>query len=242
MNNPKPLGRKSYGSIGHLPGSRTGPADHHMNGGQVAILTIKTRDAKDRVIVQEKLDGSNVGIARIGNEIVALGRAGFTAESSPHEQHRMFARWVEKNKARFLAVLKDGERFCGEWLAMAHGTRYDLPHEPFVVFDLMTGDQRALFEELEVRAKHIDLILPALLASGHRAFSIDLVMGLLGERGHHGALEECEGAVWRVERNGRVDFLAKYVRAGKVDGKYFEEAGQGICVWNRFKEAALEAR
>lgn len=35
--------------------------------------------------------------------------------------------------------------------------------------------------------------------------------------------DKIEGAVWRVERKGVVDFLAKYVRHGKVDGKYIDQ-------------------
>ena len=33
----KPLGRKAYGSIPHLPGSRIGPGDHHCHEGQRRI-------------------------------------------------------------------------------------------------------------------------------------------------------------------------------------------------------------
>lgn len=46
----------------------------------------------------------------------------------------------------------------------------------------------------------------------------------------HGALEPVEGAVWRVERDDPrlkkrvVDFLAKYVRGEKEDGKYLPMA------------------
>jgi hypothetical protein len=51
---------------------------------------------------------------------------------------------------------------------------------------------------------------------------------ILGTYGTYGALDPVEGAVWRVERNDKVDFLAKYVRPDKVDGSYFE----GEPVWN----------
>lgn len=47
-------------------------------------------------------------------------------------------------------------------------------------------------------------------------------MKLLG-RGKHGAIDEPEGLVYRVEREGRVDFLCKYVRPNKIDGLYMKE-------------------
>src|ERR1700681_524391 len=118
----KPLGRKNYGSIPHLPNSRIGPGDHHVHEGQAVICCEKTRDSRDVVIVTEKLDGSNVGIARIGDDIVALGRAGWTAQSSPYKQHQLFAAWVRWNESLFLEILHPGERFIGEWLAQAHST------------------------------------------------------------------------------------------------------------------------
>ena len=86
----KPLGRKSYGSIPHLPGSRIGPGDHKCSEGQAKIATEKKRDKHDLIIVQEKLDGSNVGIAKINDDIIPLTRAGYLANTSPFIQHQYF--------------------------------------------------------------------------------------------------------------------------------------------------------
>src|SRR5438105_13435252 len=102
----KPLGIKAYGSICHLPGSRLGPGDHKLNPGQAKILTEKVRDKHDVIIVQEKLDGSNVAVARVGGRLIALGRAGYSAISSKYEQHRLFADWVARNIARFEFLLE----------------------------------------------------------------------------------------------------------------------------------------
>ena len=125
----KPLGRKAYGSIGHLPCSRIGLGDHKVTEGQAKICTEKVRDKYDSIIVQEKLDGSCMAVARIDGEIVPLVRSGYPAISSRFEQHHLFHDWAWKNRDRFLSVLKDGERLCGEWLAQAHGTRYQIEGE-----------------------------------------------------------------------------------------------------------------
>jgi len=232
MNQTKPLGRKCYGSIGHLPGSRLGPGDHRINDGQARILTEKTRDRHDRVIVCEKLDGSNVGIANVGGTILALGRSGYLAQTSPYEQHQLFAAWVRENNDRF-QFLKDGERVCGEWLAQAHGTRYRLSHDPFVAFDIMRGDERATFAEFAQRISEANIAMPTVLFVGEgQSFSVVDAMKKLGEFGFHGALEPAEGAVWRVERMGKVDFLGKYVRPDKVDGRYLPELSGKEAVWN----------
>lgn len=52
----KPLNKKAYGSIPHLPQSRLGPKDIGISPGQAKICTIKARDRNDTIIVQEKLD------------------------------------------------------------------------------------------------------------------------------------------------------------------------------------------
>lgn len=226
----KPLGRKNYGSIGHLPCSRMGPADHACHVGQQRIATEKVRDRHDTVIITEKLDGSNVGIARLGNEIHALGRAGYLAETSKYEQHRLFAAWVRADEAHWLAALNDGERMVGEWMAQAHGTRYLLPLGPLAVFDLMTGEKRAPFVELQARCAAHGIPMPKLLHIGG-ALSVESAMALHG-MGDHGLQGEPEGAVWRVERNGEFDFMAKWVRPDKMDGKLLPEVSGLDPVWN----------
>ncbi len=235
--NYKPLGHKSYGHIAHLPGSRMGPADHKCHEGQKKIACEKTRDKYDRIIIQEKLDGSNVSVTLINDEIISMSRAGYRAETSPYMQHHYFAAWVKVNQERFRTVLSPGERICGEWLLRAHGTKYDLPHEPFVAFDIMQQKHKRLpFDEFSKRIKEGEFISPKVLSDGPPV-SIDNALLMLGEFGHHGALEPVEGIVWRVERDllndkslgnigGRhkvVDFLVKYVKPDKVDGIYLNE-------------------
>lgn len=234
----KPLGKKSYGSIGHLPNSRLGPGDHKVHEGQAAIACEKVRDKHDIVIVQEKLDGSNVGVALLNGEILPLSRAGYLANTSPYSMHHYFYAWAKRNESRFRAVLKEGERICGEWLMVAHGTIYELPHEPFVAFDIFRNDKRLVFEEFIHEAAKGDFTVPSLLYVGG-AFSVESAIKALGDYGHHGAQETVEGAVWRIERQGEVDFLCKYVRPDKQDGKYLgEKVIFNSCVEKTERKAA----
>ena len=230
----KPLGRKAYGSIGHLPNSRMGPKDHHVHEGQACICTVEARDKHDRVIVQEKLDGSCTAVALVNGEVIVLGRAGWPASTSPYEMHQLFAEWVKGQEARFRAALREGERLVGEWLAQAHGTRYMLPHDPWVCFDLMVGDKRATIDELGEVATCGEFIVPNVIHDARGRYSsldTQTALGLLGQ-GLHGAADPVEGMVWRVERQGKVDFLAKWVRPDKVDGAYLPELTGGEAVWN----------
>ena len=230
--NTKPLGRKSYGSIGHFPTSRLGEGDHKITDGQYKICTETARDRHDIIIVQEKLDGSNVGVCRKNGEILAITRAGYLANTSPYEMHHRFSDWVETNKERF-EWLQEEERICGEWLIQAHGTKYKLPHEPFVAFDLMVGEKRFNYQEFLIRSRNGGFIYPRLISYGNPV-PLDWVLKRLDYSGH-GALEQIEGAVWRVERKGEVDFLGKYVRPTKVDGIYLTKDGVKLDpVWNEY--------
>jgi hypothetical protein len=244
--NDKPLCQKSYGHIPHFPGSRMGPGDHKCSPGQLTIATVKVRDKHDIIIVQEKVDGSNTGVAKINNTIVPLTRAGYRAETSPFEQHHYFAKWVlnPEQWKRFDALLLEGERLCGEWIMQAHGTRYKLPHEPFVAFDLMKGMVRTPWPEFKNRVKLYGFVVPNTIHEGG-PLSIEEAMARLKVSGH-GALDPVEGAVWRVERYEQVnkgiaserrrivDYLAKYVRPDKKDGIYLPEVSGNSPIWNWF--------
>jgi len=217
----KPLRAKAYGHIPHLPGSRMGPGDHHCHPGQSLMCTVKRKEKHDEVIVQEKLDGSCCAVALIDGTLVPLTRSGNPASDSRYRQHHLFAAWVYSQQERFLGVLQEGERIVGEWLAQAHGTRYNLPHDPFVVFDIMTLHERTAYDVFIERVKAGGFVTPRLI---HRGDPIDIeaVLAKLEPSGH-GAIDLVEGAVWRIERRGKVHFLAKYVRSDKADGIYLSE-------------------
>lgn len=236
----KPLRMKAYGSIGHLPNSRMGPADHHVHEGQAVICTTKPRKG-DRIIVSEKLDGSCMSVANINGEFVALTRAGYRATDVTYEHLRAFAPYVEQHHAEFAAMIQPGERIVGEWLPMAHGTIYDPKHlmfSPFVAFDIFRDGKRLLFDEFESRLEPVNFRRAFRIHDGPDPCSVARALQCLSPSedgldlfGYHGAQEPVEGAVWRVEREGRVDFLAKYVRPEKTDGKYFTSISGQPEIW-----------
>lgn len=227
----KPLGIKAYGSISHLSTSRLGPGDHRVHIGQEDILTRKARDKRDLIIVEQKIDGSCVAVAKLDDgACVALGRAGHTADSSPYEQHRLFARWMREHYERFDAMLEPGERAVGEWLAQAHGTRYELPHDPFVLFDIMRGYERTTHDDLDERALIHGFVRPQRVWLGGPMEINDAMSLVIPEA--HGAIDPVEGIVYRCERDGRVDFMAKHVRDDYVPGRYLPEISKQPEVWN----------
>lgn len=223
----KPLGGRGYGSTPHLLNSRLGEGDYHIHEGQALILTERARDRYDRIIVTEKLDGSCVTVAKKDGFILPVTRAGYLASESPWRIHRMFAEWVEPRKQRFDEILGEGDRVAGEWLAVAHGTKYAFRSvdELFVGFAIIQGrKKRLLHDEVRYRFSRVDVVGAHVISDGP-PLSEQQAMELLGPHGRHNALEQVEGAVWVCERKGGVDFLAKHVVQNKVDGKYLSGIG-----------------
>jgi len=230
----KPLGSKAYGSIAHFQESRIGPGDHFVHEGQQTICTVKPRKG-DRIIVTEKLDGACMSVANINGDIVALSRAGYRASDALYDHLRMFGSYVNRRKQIFADLLSPGERVVGEWLAMAHGTLYDPGHprfSPFVAFDIFRDGKRVLSDEFTSRIVDSRLMPAAVIHDAPYALCIDGALSKLSTFGHHGSTEPVEGAVWRVEREGRVDFLAKFVRHDKIDGKYLPEISGRSAIWH----------
>lgn len=225
----KPLGVKNYGSIPHFSFSRLGPGDHYCHEGQEEICTVNSKGR--RVIVQIKLDGSNVGVARVNGELVPLMRAGYTALSSPYVMHHMFHEWAMENEHKF-SFLKEGERIAGEWLAQAHGTRYHLPHDPFVPFDIFTSQNKRLaFAQFSEKVRDI-FTTPHLIHNSRKSLSqqdLKDCIFLYDIIKTHGEIDLVEGAIYRVEDDAKQEvlFLCKYVRPSKVDGKYLDKD-----IWN----------
>lgn len=235
MFGEKILGGKAYGSIGHLPNSRLGPGDHSVHEGQAKICTIKPRKG-DRVIVQEKSDGCCMAVYNHDYNLVPLTRSGYHARQVTYPHLKLFADYVEEHHDAFTRLLKPGERVVGEWLAMAHGTIYDPLHpkfSPFVAFDIFRDGKRVLFDEFAERIDALGGVRRAhVVHDAPEALPVEAALAALGENGFHGATEPVEGAVWRVEREGRVDFLAKFVRGDKIDGKYFEQISGKPPIWH----------
>jgi len=232
----KPLGGPAYGSIPHLPGSKRGPGDHGVNEGQARIATVKARDDKDTIIVLEKLDGTCVAAWRDGNTIVPLIRAGYHARTSPREMHHLWADYVDTWKDRFLLVLKPGQRLVGEWLAQAHGVLYptDYLGVPFTPFDIIdpNGERLPHKEFLSIVGQYF--WPPCFVRQGPADPSVTIhrLRGMISVLTMNTEPYEPEGLIYRVERNGKVDFMCKWVRPDFEPGKYLPEISGKDPVWN----------
>lgn len=234
-----------YQSIPHLPGSRHTSSDKLAPPEQVAAATKQAPDPNYQAFVLQKLDGSCMIIERSkeGGRIVPRTRAGNLAGQSPYLQHRLFDAWVMTQVDRFLPLLQRGECLVGEWLVQAHGSRYTLNHEPFVLLDkLSVNGKSCSYAALLKVAQAGDFTTPRLLHCSFKppnllrtAFSVeDMLKRLDDGLSFHGE-DQTEGAVWRIERFGIPLYMVKFVKPEFDPGQYLG----GTPLWNEGLETYL---
>lgn len=223
---------RNYGSIPHLSDSKLGEHDKYIHPGQERIIRSGGRDKHDEVIVSIKLDGTNVGVLKTKGKLVTLQRKGYDCQSSPYRQHHEFDAWVQREFEQFDRLLRDGERIVGEWLWQASGIQYRVQAPSFLAFDLFVpadaGVNRLNWSDLQARltTANVSFGLPAFRRYRRKETPVTALADMpnfpqvvpLSAKAH-------EGLVYRVERKGKFDFMAKWVRSDYTPGAFLPGIG-----------------
>ena len=126
-----------YPRTPHLEGSRLQPGDEGHE--HVRLATLDERHA----VVEEKLDGANVGLSfTAGGELLLQSRGHYLVGGGRERQFAPFRRWAAAHESRLLERLEDRYVMYGEWLHAKHSVSYDaLPHWfcEFDVYDRVDG-------------------------------------------------------------------------------------------------------
>ena len=234
MPNSKIIPR-SYGYIQHLSGSKMiDAADKLIAPREESFLTVRTNTIKDIVIVTEKVDGCNVGVLRQGDDLIPILRSGYDVRSNPLAWIQRFAGFVHDRADRFMALLEDGERVCGEWMIKTHTLRYRMKHEPFIVFDIIAGNERRRYTDIARMAAQCGFVSAGLVHMG-MAIPVETALKMLGD-GFHGAQDGVEGVVYRYESPLGWQFNAKYVSNPLVgDQELFKRNTEDERAFNKYK-------
>ena len=94
------------------------------------------------------------------------------------------------------------------------------------------NNDRLLQSELKEIVNKYDFQLPRLLHEGDPMTVNELLPILNLKTKGIESLDDPEGMVFRVERKGKVDFLAKWVRSDFPTGKYCINVEEKDLVWN----------
>lgn len=128
---PHSLEILKYPRTSHLEGSRLQPGDEGDEHVRLAAL------AGRPAVVEEKLDGANVGISfTSGGELLLQSRGHYLVGGGRERQFAPLKPWACAHESWLLARLEDRYVMYGEWLYAKHSVSYDrLPHW-FCEFDI----------------------------------------------------------------------------------------------------------
>lgn len=210
-----------YPRTPHLFGSKGTDDDKHV-GPEDSNAFI----ADFSLIVEEKLDGTNVGIHFARSGRMVLQCRGHEITEGMHPQYDLFKQWTAVKRPILETMLVDRFILYGEWLYARHSVHYrKLPHY-FFEFDIYDKDA-GQFLSLEKRLSLLEgsglFTVPVL----HRGpASIDRLRRLIGPSAFGSQFENpttgkvdnlMEGLYCRTEANGYVSGRAKWVRTEFVE-------------------------
>jgi hypothetical protein len=210
-----------YPRTPHLFGSKGTDDDKHLGRKESEAFI-----ADPSLVVEEKLDGTNVGIHFNSRGRMVLQCRGHEITEGMHPQYDLFKQWTSVKRPVFEAMLGDRLILYGEWLYAKHTVHYrKLPHY-FFEFDIYDKDAQK-FLTLETRLELLQDSGIQTVPVVHRgAASAGRLLSLIGESAFDSEFDNpstgkvdklMEGVYLRTEQDGMVTARAKMVRPEFVE-------------------------
>jgi hypothetical protein len=210
-----------YPRTPHLCGSRGTDDDKHLGPEESANFI-----ADRSLIVEEKLDGTNVGIHFTSAGRMVLQCRGHEITAGMHPQYDLFKQWAMAKRSHLEELLLDEFILFGEWLYAKHSVYYRrLPHYffEFDIYDKAGGAFLDLARRLTMLAGTGIHTVPVI----HRgAATLEELRDLIGPSQFDSIFDNpatgradalMEGLYLRIEAGGRVTGRAKLVRPEFVE-------------------------
>ena len=210
-----------YPRTPHIAGSSGTDDDKHL--GETAT---KAFISDPSLIVEEKVDGTNVGVHFNQKEKLIMQCRGHEITEGMHPQYDLFKQWIMAKQATLRQMLETRYIMYGEWLYATHSVHYrQLPHY-FFEFDIYDKDE-AKFLDLESRLILLEgtgiLTVPVL----HKGkATIEQLKNLITKSAFDSQFPNpitgktdalMEGVYLRTEKDGFVTGRAKLVRPEFVE-------------------------
>ncbi len=210
-----------YPRTPHLFGS-TGTADDTHLSAQQSVEFL----ANESLIVEEKIDGTNVGIHFSEEGKLVLQCRGHLITEGMHPQYDLFKQWAAAKQHTFAELLQDRFIMFGEWVYARHTIHYQqLPHY-FLEFDIYDKLERAFLSH----ERRSDILRDTAIHSAPTLHTGPVNLAQLGKllitstfsgqfenplTNHRDQL--MEGLYLRIEAGGVVTGRAKFVRREFVE-------------------------
>jgi len=204
-----------YPRTPHLSGSRGTEDDKHLGTKATAAFL-----ADPSLVIEEKLDGTNVGIHFTSEGRLVLQCRGHEIGEGMHPQYDLFKHWTAVKRPVLESMLEDRYLLFGEWLRARHSVHYRaLPHY-FFEFDIY-DKEAGIFLSLERRLERLDGTGIQTVPVLHRgsiepgrlpSLVTESAFGAVFTRADGRSDHRMEGLYLRTEDAGAVTGRAKFVR------------------------------
>lgn len=191
------------------------------------------------VVVEEKLDGANLGISfDADGRLRAQNRGQYLVEPFGGQFARL-ASWLGQHANAMTGVLAADLMLFGEWCAARHSVPYDRLPDWFVVFDVYDRTQGRFWSSVRrnALAVHLGLAHVPELTSG--LLNIEQIRKELDSRTSQFGEGPMEGVVIRRETTQWCEERAKLVRAGftqSIDNHWRKRR----LDWNRLAVGSMQ--
>lgn len=210
---------KKYPRTPHIEGSNIQEGDFDLN--QIPFTYLKNK----YLVIEEKVDGSNVGISFTNGELILQNRSHALEGGYKERQYDLFKVWVNTYSDEFYKVI--GERYIiyGEWMYAKHNIYYDnLPHY-FLEFDVYDKEKNIFLDTKSRREllKDLNLFSVPVLKEGYFK-SYKEILDLLSDSNYISedfSSRLMEGLYIKIEEDNIVKERFKYVR------KQFKQVQEG---------------
>jgi hypothetical protein len=165
---------------------------------------------KGDVVIEEKVDGTNVGFSVLNGSVVAQSRGEYIRRPA-HSQFSPLWPWIARRQAALTEALDSDLLLFGEWCYAVHSVRYNALPDWFIGFDVYDRSVRRFWSAArrnELLQRVGLLPVPELGRGRYRLRDLTLLLSEQSSR-FGGPIE---GLYLRQENDGWLDHRAKLVR------------------------------
>ena len=187
------------------------PTSSVSRNDKILIEAEKNRFLSSEITVEEKIDGTNLGISFDRNGVLHLQHRGSYIEAPYLGQWEILPLWLDYWRDSLFDVLLDRYIIFGEWCYLTHSIFYDSLPDWFLAFDifdkqlgcfLSTNRRNNIITEIGVKKVPV-------IAKG--IFSLPELYSFIN-KSHYGSYL-MEGLYLRKDNGGKLLQRAKYVRS-----------------------------
>jgi ATP-dependent RNA circularization protein (DNA/RNA ligase family) len=191
------------------------------------------------VVVEEKLDGANLGISLDPDGALRFQNRGQYLEPPYSGQFQRLTPWIARHQSALSEVLGEGPILFGEWCAARHSVAYDQLPDWFLVFDVYDRVRGRFWStnRRDMFAHRVGLPVVPQLFDGHTTLAalkalVTTAKSLFGSGTVEGLIVRKQSAEWPTAR-------AKLVRADFAQniGDHWR---QRAIEWNRMQPATCD--